>query len=589
MPQMTEATTQINPNDFFRLINDKKDRVSQLPESSQKRLYNIAFKKFLLPKLTKSGIQGKDLEEARTKFTNRMMGQDTEPLSKDFGKAGQPEPEKPGVLTSAGVSGYAKLAGMVGHLADWDLKLDKLMQPKGNFKRDAVGRLIDEIGKGAKQEEGLYDVAAEAHPTAAKVGAIASDVAASGPAFKTGGIAAQAIKNPLLRGAVGGALGGAASSPLYGGSGQDVLKNAAIGGVGGAIFNPLMDMLAGRIGSAAGKIASRVASPKAVASGGNELDQLAQKKFGKPWGGLAPQERQQLMTDFAAEQRATQAEAQKGTKSAKAAPATQKEAAKVSTAPADSPEKSKWRQEQYKTLRRSGIDPRTVRDQVHAGKSAQEILAAQSGAKAQDIGTRTAATGIALQETPEVEKAARGVSTVSNLTKELDADANSLYGKDYKDLTQEQKLAVTKAGIKTGSVVTKVPEGQHGSGKLGQNAKKAEREAAARASAAAAQPSAEVGYEGSGKEGKGAAVPITPTQVPLIDALSGIKTLKIPGYDGAKMFKLLEGNPKFKAMPDEEKRAALEKMYQAIGDKYGIEGAENMSLDELYVRLTSGR
>jgi hypothetical protein len=82
-------------------------------------------------------------------------------------------------------------------------------------------------------------------------------------------------------------------------------------------------------------------------------------------------------------------------------------------------------------------------------------------------------------------------------------------------------------------------------------------------------------------------VATAPTEVPVVELVSGIKSIKTPNLDGAKMFKVVESSPLFKRMSDEEKRMTLEKVYQSVGAKLGIEGAEDMSLDELYVRITN--
>lgn len=530
MPQNQTTSSLPGPEQLFMLLDQKKDRFAKLPETAQRRFLHFAFRQYLVPKLKASGLDDKSMNEARDKFTSRMLGQKTEPFSKDFGRPPKSaEEEGPGALASAGIGGFAKLSGMVKHLEGWNEKLDDYISTipgLGKIGR-ADKKLSQNVGKAAGELESLYDDVYKAHPTAAKAGAIGADVLASGPAYEGAGIAAQAVKNPLLRGAISGAGGAVASSPLYGHNAQEIGKDALYGAVGGAALSPLAKML----GGASRSKASRMTAPTAEAP----------KPF-KSWVDMTPEEQSAIRS----------AKQPKGKPSAKASVST-KEGTPTPVAPKDSADSAKWRQEQYVKLKRGGVNPNTYRDQVHAGKSAEDILGAvKTGAS---VGEKAAATGIALQETPEVEKAVKGVATAA------------------------------KIGTPTQPI--KIPEGQHGQGKLGKNAIKAEAEAKARAKAAAAQPAQEVGFEGSGKESSGTPVPIAPTQIPIVDAISSLHNFRGGGMDGSKLARLIEGNPKFKALNEVEQRAALEKTYQAFGEKLGIEGADSMSLDELYVRLTA--
>jgi hypothetical protein len=622
MPQTTQTTVTDNPSQFFQIVEAKKDRIAQLPEKAQQRFYRIAFKKFLLPRLTASGLDPKSMDEAEAKFTSRMMGKKTEPFSRDFGKPpvederaslGEAargtvdelknigklvgtgkgfEPNSPGGAFLEG--GYAKLAGMVKNLEGLNERLDDYIAKIPGLKKigEADKRLSQGIRKQAAQEESTYDLAKGAHPTAAGLGGAMADLEATGGIFTAPSHTLQAVKNPLLRHALGGAAGAMAVAPYYGTKSEDLPMHALTGAAGNLLIGPLGNLLAGRGSVATRRIMSR-GPAKTVSAATSDLDALAQESFKKPWASTTPQERQQLIQAYTAKTKAAAQEARKP-KSVQASTPTPKEAVKPTVAPKDSPEQNKWRQQQYQKLRRAGVDPRTQRDQVHAGRTAEEILAKQAGGS---VGEHVAAVGIAAQETPEVGKAVKGVKSVTevitpkdhldSIKKELRGQYPNNSEEAIDKAAREQLAHENKVEKQTGRVV-RVPEGQHGTGDIGKKAVKAEKEAAARAKAASAQPSQEVGYEGSGKEGKGTPVPITPTEIPLVELISGIKSFKHEGLNGARLAQTLERDPRWGKLDDVEKRAALEKMYQAYATKVGVEGATNKSIDELYVTLQHG-
>ena len=652
-PQTTASSNPLPPPDqLFQLLKDKRKQFRAMPENFQKKFLDISFRLYMKPKLTKMGVQGKDMEEAQNQFVARMKGQKPGPLSKEFGQAGMPKVEESSTATKIAGSltggAYAKLAGITANLGEWDKKLDALVgrgsgptywSPKAaQPQRDALGQLIDLEGSQARQDEKkVYDIAREASPLGAWAGATAASLGAASPFFEGVNAPLQVIKNPLLRRALTGAVGEIPTRALSGpdshqpfGLGTGML----IGALGGIGLGKLYDMLkGGKAKSAVSGVASKLGkSEKAVVtSTTREIDELAQKKFGKPWGSLTQDQQTQLSSEFATQQ-STEFEAEHAAKQKPKAAAPAPTGTPVPAGPKDTPEHSQWRSEQYKKLRRAGVDVKAVRDQVHAGKTAEEIIAARAGqpravqnvghlkpeelnsgawslfgkqnfadlnpqqqeqviqgfnktkvvdtTKAAEMGQRAAATGLALQETPEVEKAVKGISTVAPKKATLDKlDAA---------INRRESARNPMARSQASKTVENVKKAIAGDAEAAKRVKHAEGEAARRAEAAAAQPSAAAGFEGGGKEGAGTPVPVAQTQIPTVELISQLKSLKTPAYDGAKMFKWLENHEPFKKMDDVEKRAALEKVYQAVGVKLGIEGAEDMSLEELYVRLQHG-
>lgn len=543
MPEPQQAG-QEGDEQIFALLRAKRDKLKKMPPEMQALGLGAVFDEFVKPRLRTSGLSDKDMNVARERWTKSMVGEAL-PLPSEFGKPPTLEAGVGEKAAAFGGAAYAKAAGIVKTLSDWDLKAAKAIGGDREARRDSFMKRLRDYA--AKRESEVYGQASETSPKAAKAGAFASEIAMLSPGYEAGAaLVPKAAKGASLaaktlsragRGAAGfaGYEAGRTTDP------SEIGKAAATGAVAGPVVDPAVEKLFGVLGRLFGSKAEKAASqakPSATSA-------AAPTKF-KPWVQMSQAEKDAYVKTAPA--------AQAKTPKISAKPSTT--VASVAKPVADTKEAAQWRQRQYVKLSKAGVRPvGDIKDKVQQGMTAEQILGERGGvstpppsveAKSPTLAAKVADVAIAQAEGPQAAAAIKGV--------------------------------------------TKVAEGVHGTGALGKKAVKAEAEAGVRAKAIReAAPLQEKAFEPSADEGKpGQAVPITRPGLTNVEAIDTLKGIKVEGFDVGMIHRAFEAARKSGKYPEEELRAGLEKAYQTIGQKMGIEHAETMSLEELYARL-SGR
>ena len=123
---------------------------------------------------------------------------------------------------------------------------------------------------------------------------------------------------------------------------------------------------------------------------------------------------------------------------------------------------------------------------------------------------------------------------------------------------------------------------EEASRKLADSAKTAQRRAEG-----GARAKIEYGFDPGSEEGApGHPVQIAGTSTPSVELIDSLKGLNIPGLDVSGLHKTLEGYRKT-GISEEHLKGLTDSVYRTIGNKLGIEDADEMPLEDLYKRVTA--
>lgn len=508
----------------------KRDRILQLPPAVQERFAELIWRRSVGPKQASQFTSKEDAEAARKSFINSFLKRSDTQLPEGYGK----EPVKHGIAEKAGATLAAGGAGVshgVGNIAEVVGKVMKA--PKaGKDISNVLNKYI---------EAPAYQYASEVAPDAARYAAgagktipsvLAAETASAGIPIPSG---ASTLVKTGLRALKGGAAGAAGMIP-FSTDPSDIEKGAGYG----AVLEPIVGPLLSRKTAKPKAPGVSAVAPAAKPSGISDISEtVAQRKFGKSVSELSPSE---VSEHAKAVREELIARANAAKELAKTEKKVAKAGAKTSRSGVVSPKIAKRTSEQAKAEAAAQVKARAAGTPTGPGANA-------STTASQTVGT-PASPPLAPGQTAIPGGGYTSSSETLRIAKENEAETQRLAEAKAKNIAaaaaaQNPQVAQATAAVKDFAgvpEVTKVPEGEHGKGPLGTRAKNAERKAAERAAAAAAQPSSGnvVGTEGDIGKKPGTRVSISET--PTIELESDFKQLSPEAF---KMLQSLKTKQKW--------------------------------------------
>jgi hypothetical protein len=493
----TATDPKANPVAF---IYENREALKRMPEDKAIKLMNRTFDRYMLPRykaINKQGLSPDEISGLKHAFMARLLDIPTERQV----KVDDPKEKKSSAMERGGATALGEVAGTLGGIRKFSELVAKI--DKTDLSKDPVHKAI------SSAEGSIYSKAQEMSPGGAEMGAaFGHQVPATLAAEGAGGVVPKVAKGASTAvKAVSGAAKGAIEGATYGGvQGEGAKSNAMWGAVLGAAF-PIVGKLFGFGKGPTAAVASEVAPTitkevagavssapsKAPSSMGDLAEQIAQKKFGKSFKDLSPTERttlpQHMKEEIKAQQSAKasakkiEVDARRAAKeeSAKKKAATQAEERKATvtpkpTSPVEAKATAAKAAEENPTIAKvvTPVEKRTTAGVSPTGTERRKTVYEMSKMSQPTEGEKLAA---------DIKKQSAKTTTVTHQQVE-----KFIKSKDpkrweaYQRMSQKEKDAVLIKMKPVVEKIQKIPEGEHGTGKIAQQAKDRERAASERAS-----------------------------------------------------------------------------------------------------------